>query len=270
RQRDLRAGRMEHALLEARRCEHAGVLSLLAQIAENASPLFRKTPANALGLTKDPEPVKSGVHAQVLGELAQIFGVKHEAYLARNADNRVSVFSAQPASIVIGGRTPPDANELRFRLARAFEYARNDNVLVISHNARGLDALFQALRAAFTPAAATQVPREAAALAAELWRTMPSKSQRTLSARVAELVSVPDHAELLREVQLRGARCGLFVTRELDLALAQLGQDGDASDYAVEHTEGALNRALESNLFVRALFDYAFSDAYLDALLDNS
>jgi hypothetical protein len=269
-QRDLRAGRMENALIEARRSEYASLLGLLAQIAESASPLFRKTPAAALGLTKDPEPLRGGVHGQVMLELASIFGVKHDAYLARNADNRVSVFSVHPSSIAIGGRTPPDANELRFRIARAYEYARDENVLVISHNARGLDTLLHAVRAAFTPAAAAQVPREAAALAAELWRTMPSKAQRTLSARVAELGAPPEHAALLRDVQLRAARAGLFVTRELDLALSQLGQDGDPSEYSVERSEGALNRALESQTFVRALFDYAFSDAYLDALLDGT
>jgi hypothetical protein len=126
------------------------------------------------------------------------------------------------------------------------------------------------VRAAFTPAQAAQVPREAAALAAELWRTMPSKAQRALAARVAELQDTPDHATLLRDVQLRGARLGLFVTRELDLTLAQLGQDGDPAEYAVDRSEGALNRALEDNGFVRALFDYAFSDAYLDALLDGT
>ncbi len=269
-QRDLRAGRMEHALLEARRTPHAQTLRFLAQVAESASPLFRKTPAAALGLTKEPEPVKTGTHAQALAELASIFGVKHDAYLARNADNKVSVFSVQPCSIMIGGRVSPDANELRLRLARAYEYATSENVLVVSHDARGLDTLFLAVRAAFTPASAAQVPREAAALAAELWRTMPSKAQRTMSARVAELDEVPDHATLLREVQLRAARVGLFVTRELDLTLAQLGQDGDPPEYAIDRSEGALNRALEHNDFVRALFDYAFSDAYLDALLDGS
>ncbi|MET0282912.1 MAG: hypothetical protein ABW352_00520, partial [Polyangiales bacterium] len=270
-QRDLRAGRMENALIEARRSEHAPTLSLLAQIAETASPLFRKTPAAALGLNKDPDPVKSGAHAQVMLELTSIFGVKLDAYLARNADNRVSVISVQPCSIVIGGRVSPDASELRFRLARAYEYAHSDNVLVISHNARGLETLLLAVRAAFAPAAdAQQVPREAAALAAELWRTMPSKAQRALSARVAQLGSTPDHDTLLREVHLRGARSALFVTRELDLCLSQLGQDGDLPEYAVEHSEGALNRALADNTFVRALFDYAFGDAYLDALLDGT
>ncbi|HEX5658919.1 MAG TPA: hypothetical protein VFX59_17110, partial [Polyangiales bacterium] len=269
-QRDLRAGRMENALVEARRSAHASVLGLLGQIAETASPLFRKTAAAALGLNKDPEPVKSGTQAQAIAELTSIFGLKHDAYLARNADNRVSVFSVQPSSIVIGGRVSPDASELRFRLARAYEYARNENVLVISHNARGLDTLVNAVRAAFTPAQAAQVPREAAALAAELWRTMPSKAQRSLASRVAELTETPNHATLLRDVQLRGARVGLFVTRELDLTLAQLGQDGDPAEYAVERSEGALNRALEDNEFVRALFDYAFGDAYLDALLDGT
>jgi hypothetical protein len=269
-QRDLRAGRMEHALLEARRCEHAGVLALLAQIAESASPLFRRTPASALGLTKEPEPVRTGAHAQVLTELTQIFAVKHEAYLARNADNRVSVFSVQPSAFLIGGRTPPDANELRFRLARAFEYARNENVLVLNHDASSLGTLFRALSAAFAPASSAQVPRDAAALAAELWRTMPAKAQRVLTSRASEFGVAPDHASLMREVLLRGARVGLFVCRELDLVLSQLGLDGDPSDFAIERSEGALNRALREHWFARALFAYAFSDAYLDALLDGS
>lgn len=76
-------------------------------------------------------------------------------------------------------------------------------------------------------------------------------------------MSEKSELELIAEMVPAGSRV-------LDLVLSQLGLDGDPSDFAIERSEGALNRALREHWFVRALFDYAFSDAYLDALLDGS
>jgi hypothetical protein len=268
RRRDIRGPRAEAALALARLTEHAGALHMLGQLVEAAAPLFRRPLSSVPGLPKQPEPLREAPHASLLNELAQQFQTRHEAYLARDGADRIAVVSVQPAVLIVSDRTPPDAASLRYRLARAFEYAEADNVLLATQSATSAEALLSAIAAAFAPAehAPEKVSREAASLAAELWRTMPSKAQRTLVGQLKGLTKPLRHHALLSAVQLRGARVALFASRELDVALGQLGRDGDPESARIERSEGALNRAMAEHPLVRGLLGYAFSEAYLLAL----
>lgn len=267
RRRDARGPRAEAGLHKARDTDQTEALTLLGQLVEAAAPLFRRTLTGLAGIGKELESLRDAPYAPLLGELAQLFELKHDAYLARSGEDRVTVVSAQPASLVVGDRTPPDASSLRFRFARAFEYARPENVLLVTQSQSHLEALLSAVSAAFAPADRTpaKVSREAATLAAELWRTMPSKAQKALASQLAALSAPLAYEPLLAAVRLRGLRVALFATRELDVALAQLGRDGDPEGSAVERSEGAFNRALADQPLARALMAYAFNDAYLAA-----
>ena len=71
--------------------------------------------------------------------------------------------------------------------------------------------------------------------------------------RMLKVLPAPlELADCVAAVQLRTARVALFATRELDVALAQLGLDGDAADARIERTEGGLNRALVEKPLVHA------------------
>lgn len=267
RRRDARGPRAEAGLSKARETDQDQALVLLGQLVEAAAPLFRRPLTGLPGIGKELEPLRDAPHAPLLAELAQLFELKHEAYLAHSGEDRVTVASAQPAALVVGDRTPPDASSLRFRFARAFEYARPENVLLVTQSQSHLEALLSAVAAAFAPADHTpaKVSREAATLAAELWRTMPSKAQKALAGQLKALSTPLSYEPLFWAVRLRGLRVALFATRELDVALAQLGRDGDPEGSALERSEGAFNRALADQPLTRALMAYAFSDAYLEA-----
>ena len=269
RRRDTRSAEWEIGLIAARATDWSAALALCGQLVEAAAPLFRKSLASVPGLAKEPELLREAPYAPLLNDLTQTFGARHDAYLAHTGDDRVSVVSAQPAHFIIGNRTPPDAASLRFRLARAFEYARAENVLLATLSPVEAEHLLSAVCAAFADNTPAHVSREAAALAADLWRTMPSKAQRTLAAELKTLPMPLPQAELAAAVRLRGARVALCATRELDVALTQLGADGDATDARLERSEGAFNRALLEKPLVHGLMSYAFSDAYLHAVVED-
>jgi hypothetical protein len=265
RRRETRSAAWELSLAAARATTQGPQLALLAQLVESAAPLFRKSVTSVAGVSKEPEPLREAPYAPLLHDLAVTFGERHDAYHARTGEDRVALVSVLPAHLIIGDRTPADTGSLRFRLARAFELARSENILLATLGAASANNLLGAVSAAFANSTPAHVSRDAAALAADLWRTMPSKAQRTLAQALKALPSPLSYPELLAATQLRSARVGLFITRELDVALAQLGLDGEPSDLRIERSEGALNRALQEKPLLRALMSYAFSDAYLNA-----
>jgi hypothetical protein len=271
RRRDAQGARAEAALNAARQSQNERAFELLAMLVEAAAPLFRRNLAAVLRTKGAPEPLREAPYAQLLTELGLLFGARHEAYAAASGEDRVGLVSAHPASIVIGDRTPRDAASLRFRLARAFECARAENVLLAILPPAEAEALFVAVRAAFGPAEdqGAQVPREAAAVAADLWRTMPSNAQRKLTRMLSEL-DVPLSFESLHDdVKLLSARVALVATRELDVALAQLGLDIDGGSAPQERSEGGFNRSLAHHALTRELVTYALSDSYLLSLNDQ-
>ncbi|MEY4510669.1 MAG: hypothetical protein RLZZ450_2791 [Pseudomonadota bacterium] len=271
RRRDVRGPLAQAGLHKARESDQSEALALLGQLVEAAAPLFRRPLTGLPGVGKELESLRDAPYAPLLAELAQLFELKHDAYLARSGEDRVSIASAQPAALIVGDRTPPETSSLRFRFARAFEYARPENVLFVTQSAQHVEALLSAVAAAFAPAdhSPAKVSREAATLAAELWRTMPSKAQRALASQLKLLPTPLAYEPLLASVRLRGLRVALFATRELDVALAQLGHDGDPEGSAIERSEGGFNRALADQPLTRALMAYAFSHAYLAAGSDE-
>lgn len=267
---ELRGPLADAALAAARETEHAEALQLLGQIVEAASPLFRRNLVSGGGEQAQLRPLKDPPYSQVLSELTRIFGTRHEAYLTPSEQNHVGLVSVLPASILVGNRTPPDAQSLRYRLARAFEHARPENVLLATLPAGRVQTLLAAILAAFAPPQRQlpNVPRDAAALASDLWRTMPGAAQRAVTRQLKESSLDParafDQRTLEQAVRLRSARTALFVTRELDVALAQLGLDGDPYDAQVGQSEQELLAALRDNELARGLFRYAFSESYLN------
>ncbi|MDB4974318.1 MAG: domain protein putative component of TonB system [Myxococcaceae bacterium] len=266
RRRDPRSALWSAALGSARETEQQPGLFLLGRLVEAAAPLFRRPLSTVSGLGKDPAPLHDAPYSTLLNDLAQTFGTEHDAYIARNGEDRVSLHSVQPAHLILGDRTPPDTSSLRFRMARAIEAARPESVLLVTLSPTFANNLLSAVSAAFADSTPAHVSREAAALAADLWRTMPSKAQRTLASLLKGLPTPLSYGDLLGAVQLRSARVALFTTRELDVALAQLGLDGDPIDARIERNESGLNRALLDKPLVKALLSFAFSEAYLGAV----
>lgn len=269
RRRDVHGASFDAALRAARASEQAPPHALFATLVEAAAPLFRKNhPAFPRG--KEPEPLSEAPYGPLLHELGQLFAVEHAAYLVPSGEDRVGLFSVQPVCIAIGDRTPRDSASLRFRLARAFECARPEHVLLATLGVAELEALFAALFAAFSPAdsARAQVSREVAGLAADLWRTMPSAAQRKLPSLLAELHEPLTPARWVEDLRVTSARAALCATRELEVALHQLGRDGDPSTVLSERSESAFDLALEGERLVRELVAYALSEPYLRALRD--
>jgi hypothetical protein len=100
-------------------------------------------------------------------------------------------------------------------------------------------------------------------MAAELWRTMPSASQRQVSNLFRVLRDPPPLAALVQHLALRAARVGLVASGGLDVAHAALALDALPSDARQARTFTRLEPALAEDPRLSGLVLFALSDAYL-------
>ena len=246
--------------------ELASTFTLLAHVSQGAAPLFRRT-LSSYGVSAsdfvgrgDETPF-----SKPLQDVAARFGVEHDVYLRHTGEDKLTLVPTNPSAILIGDGTSEDHVVLRYRFARMFECARPGSSLLATLTPDSTQNLMSAVRAAFGPADAKgpSVPREAAALAAELWRTMPSSTQRQVSNLFRVLNTLPPLSELTQHLSLRAARVGLVLGTALDVALANFGKDWDADNRPIQPTAQDLDQALRERPAVRGLVAFALSENHL-------
>jgi hypothetical protein len=253
------------ALLEAREDgELVPVFTLLAHVFQGAAPLFRRT-LSSYGVSASDMLQLEGEspYAGPWQDVSSCFGVEHETYVRRTGQDRMILVPTHPVAILVGDQTRGSPALLRYRFARLFEGARPGSALLASLAPDFTQVLLLSLRAAFGPADSKSPPvaREAAALAAELWRTMPSAAQRQVGNLFRAQPNLPPYEVLLEQLCARAARVGLVLTQDIGVALEAFGMDGDPTPVA--RTAEDVERALAQRLAARELWRFALSDAYL-------
>ncbi len=255
------------ALLEARDDGPlAPAFTIMAHVFQGAGLLFRK-PLSAFGLGPSDfiAPRDDASYGAVLRDVFQLLGVQHEAYVRHGDSNLLSLLPTQTPSIVIGAGTPLISLELRFRLARLLEHARPGSALLSTLTTEAAEVLLAAVKAAFGPTAGNDapVPREAASMAAELWRTMPSGTQRQVANLFRAIPATLSHTQLLTCMEQRSARVGLVAAGAVDVALSQLKIDLTPGQPALVRDGLSFDRACAEDLTVQSLLRFALSDTYL-------
>lgn len=255
------------ALLEAR---DDGPLSpmftVLGHLFLAGGPLFRRPLANfGVSASDFIGPRDDNPFAEALREVSSVLGVEHEAYLTPSGRDAVYVAPTYPPSVIIGDGTAQAPIALRYRLGVAFEQARPSSVLLTALPQDAMRTVLAALSAAFgaADAAAEPIKRDAAAMASELWRTLPNATQRQIS---NVLLNLPKDAlaygPLLDQMRLRAARVGLVTSGALDVALKHLEID-EASSSSFLLSEAGLAAAIAERPQLERLLSFVLSDAYL-------
>jgi tetratricopeptide (TPR) repeat protein len=187
-------------------------------------------------------------------------------YLRPFGTAELLVATTSPPCLVGGsGLDGPEA-VLRFRIGRALELARPENVLVAALSPADARAAIEATVAAFGPADGGPVSREAAALAAELWRTVPAPVQRELREEIVGLRSPMTGEAVTAAAMAAGARAGLVAAGDLGAAIRALRIDDEevaASEFA---DEGGFAAAARRSAGLAAIVRSALSDQFLAAV----
>ena len=255
------------ALVEARADgELSQAFVALAQVFLGGGPLFRRPLAGYGVSTSDFIAARDdSAYANALRDVSQVLGVEHEAYLTPSGRDSISVVPTYPPSLIVGDGTALAPIALRFRLGAAFELARPASVLLTTLGRDAMGTLLLALRAAFgaTDSSSSTVHRDAAAMAAELWRTLPSGAQKQISTALRGVTHELAYDTLVEHLRLRAARVGLVTAGALDVALDTLELDMQPPGPRVPATEAGLTAALLERPLLGGLLSFALSDAYL-------
>jgi len=260
------------ALLEARDDGPlAPAFTIMAHVFQGAGPLFRR-PLSAFNVSPNDFVAArdDGSYGTVLRDVFHLLGVQHEAYVRHGNDNLLGLIAAQTPAIVIGAATPTTPIELRFRVGRLLEYARPGSLLLATLPVPTAETLLAAVRAAFGPTDSKSAPvaREAASMAAELWRTMPSATQRQVSNLFRVVATPPSYAQLMASIERRAVRVGLVAAGAVDVALGQLKIDQLPPQAGVPRDEAGFDVACRQDPSLQTLLQFALSESYL-ALRDG-
>jgi hypothetical protein len=254
------------ALLEARDDGELGpAFTVLAHLFLGAGPLFRR-PLASYGVSASDfiAARDDSAYAEALRDVSIVLGVEHEAYLTPSGKDGIGVVATYPPSIIVGDGTARAPIALRFRIGCAFERARPSSVLLSTLSPDAMTTLLRAVEAALGAAGeSAAIDREAAAMAAELWRTLPNGTQKQISNILRSLSRALSYEQLIEQLRVRALRVGLVTAGALDVALDNLELDSDPSGARAPATESALNMALLSRPLLARLISFALSDAYL-------
>ncbi len=210
--------------------------------------------------------------ALICGQAGKALGARRTSlYLRQDGDfDGVTLVGVAPPAIVVGQRLADEAGqcELRFRMGRALELSRAENVLAAILPAPEFDLLFLGLLKAFHPKHA-RFPAgsddAAAEQASKLKKALPYKAAK----RVGELFQ--EHAEVSLDplrwreaVREAGNRAGLLMCGCARVAVPIVGREavlGAASAPDPETLRGHGGRSGP----LQELLRFAVSDAYLAA-----
>jgi hypothetical protein len=241
----------------------SGGRALLQSLWESALPIFKVTLAQLGVLGTD----RVGVHsASLLGRsvAAALEALPDDTavFVSQIEQTSVVPVRTQPPAVIIGKDAPlNDEGALRFLLGRALELARPAHMLVATFGEEEGRTFFSAVRAAFGPAEDAQISRDAAAVAAALWRTIPARNQRDIRELLLDAEDIFDWDKMRSSAFAGAARAGLVASGDLEGAIRALLSEHGKLD-SVQSLE-ALGHAIADSSELSALVRFAFSDVFL-------
>ena len=243
---------------------HAAILSALKMIWEGAQPVFR-VPLAQLGVVGTD---RVGLHGQspvarALLAGTELFGWQDPQLFVTKRPGRSELARSQPPALVLGLDLPRDERELRFVVTRGIALTRPENVLIASLAPAEGQTLVLAIRAAFGPTDGARVGREAASMASELWRLLPTARQRDVRETLSGSWDALDYDALRGSVLGGAARAGLLVAGDVGAALRGL-LSLEAPPLALRDLRG-LAPVVSENSVVADLLRFAFDDALVSA-----
>ena len=235
----------------------APVRQLWHHLWTEAGPIFRETgeaPPNPnervtrIATTNEARAFNDALHALGRQDLPPF-------YFRRQSFDVLRVVRHLPPCLVAGRRLAgPDA-EVRFQIGYGLEALAPDHILVATLSDERLNTLVEAVQAAFGPADDShEVSRAAAGLAAELWRTMPTRAQNEMRAILDSTVRWSDLAGFRKEVSRARLRSGLIASG--DLAAAARGLLRRARREPIDDL--SLSEAVAASDDLREVLSFAF------------
>ncbi|MCA9603632.1 MAG: hypothetical protein KC417_16480, partial [Myxococcales bacterium] len=162
-----------------------------------------------------------------------------------------------------------DADALRFRLARAVEFARPEHILLSTRGEAEGRRLVEAVVAAFGPRASsepmTDLPPDVTELAGELWRLLPPAAQTEATEILTELGGDLDYGAMSMGLRCRAACAGLAACGRIGPSVRGLSADDESLANITITTEAEYIRACVDSKPLRSLLRFALSDEYLAA-----
>ncbi|AKF07629.1 hypothetical protein [Sandaracinus amylolyticus] len=246
---------------------HESARRLLALVWESALPLFRVSlqQLGILGTDRVGPHTGSGIGRALAATLDALpEGDDVTLFATRGAGTGVVPIRTHPPAVLVGADAPGDDRSLRFLLGRAIELARPEHVLLATLSDDEGRTLYAALRAAFGPAEGAQVAREAAALASQLWRTIPTRNQRDVRELLLDSESTLDWDAQRASVLGGAARAGLVASGDVRASIAALR--ALEAQQSGTRPPSALEDAVAESGALADLLRFAFGDAFIGAL----
>jgi tetratricopeptide (TPR) repeat protein len=191
---------------------------------------------------------------------------RHHVPLFQRQDGGAELVLATvtPPAIVIGPAFDGEEGELRFRFGQALALTRPAHLTTSALEPPQTRLLLDAVLAAFGPPEASHgASREAATLAAEMWRVMPPVHQRAVRDALAALPEPLDEASLRAGTFHAAARAGLLAAGDLRIAALTLCSTDPALAAHSLGSEAGYRAALAASAALTSLIRYALSDAFL-------
>ena len=178
----------------------------------------------------------------------------------------VFVVPSQPPSIIAGPAVDGQPATLRFRLGRALELARPPHVLLATLPSSEGSALLDAVAAAFGPSDTTPtVSRDAAALASELWRTMPSGVQRDVRDLLVANGGGFGFEPIRDAIHGAAARAGLLAAGQIQASIHALRMEEPELGLWDVSSEHGFSEACKRSPSLAELVRFTLSDTFLAA-----
>ncbi len=238
------------------------VRALWRMLWEQALPLFREAPPTVLQpndrVTRVATTAESRAFADALAALGR--DELPAFYYPRFGEPRLHIVRTSPPSIVAGPGFASDEGSMRFQLGRALELAEPEHILVATLPSARARVVVAAVAAAFGPADGSSVPREAAVLASELWRTMPPRGQAAVRELLASAGARWNDYDGARYAALTaGLRAGLLASGDLGAAVREAcASDPELSGAPLD--EEGLRAALGRSPALADLVRFAFAE----------
>lgn len=242
---------------------------VFAIIWETASHLYKK-PLQAFhvfGTDRVTPLVQNPVAQAFFGAARLLDAIDVPLFGRRMGSNDLFVARTVPPCVVIGPTLDGEEAELLFRFGRTLTLARPTHLLLGTLDETDGRTLTNAISAAFGPSdTGPGMDKNAATLAAELWRIMPPRAQREVRDLLATLSEPLSYDSARGAVFSQAARAGLLAcgdSRAAALALRSSETSLASADLA---SESGWQAACKSSHVLRELVRFALSSTWLTAI----
>lgn len=246
--------------------DEAAQLATLTLLWESVLPLQRRTLSH-FGVTGVDKVGALGQRpiAKLAPELTAALGLPEvPVYVRKDAQAPAVVLPVQPPAVLVRASLEDDPPNLRASLARALATTAPDCLFVTAFTEDQGRGMISALIAAFGPPnLVSEVARESAAVAAELWNVVPQKKQAQLREALEKTPEYFDWDAAVKVVENIGARASLF-TGNLASSLRALAASDERFAELMTTPEG-FSEAVLASPSLAALLREALSDAHLSA-----